>query len=294
MILITTPTGQIGHQVLAHALESEAAIRVVVRDRSRLPSRAHDRAEIIQGSIDDPQVVNDAFADADAVFWLVPPDPRAESVQEHIVKFVRPLCTALNNHNVGRVVAVSSLGRGVAKNAGQISAIFAMDDLIESTGVAYRSLQPPGFMENLLWQVEAIARQGSFFGPQSPERKNPTCTTRDIASTAAELLLDNSWSGQDDAPLLGAEDLSPADMAQIMSHTLHRPVRYQQIPPETYRATLTQHGMTAAWAQGLVDMAAAADRGIYQATPRTPESSTPTPFRQWCEEVLQPAIQALH
>jgi uncharacterized protein YbjT (DUF2867 family) len=294
VIVITTPTGQIGRQVLAQALESEAAIRVVVRDSSRLSSQARERVEIIQGSIADPRVVNDAFAGADAVFWLVPPDPRAESVQEHILKFVRPLCMALNTQNVGRVVAVSSLGRGVAKNAGQISAIFAMDDLIESTGVAYRSLQPPGFMENVLWQMETIARHGSFFGPQSPERKNPTCTTRDIASTAAKLLLDNSWSGQDNVPLLGAEDLSPDDMAQIMSQTLHRPVRYQQIPSETYKATLTQHGMTAAWAQGLVNMAAAADRGIYQATPRTPESSTTTPFRQWCEEVLQPAIQALN
>lgn len=294
MIAITTPTGQIGRQVLAQALESEARIRVVVRDSARLSARARERVEIIQGSTDDPHVVSDAFAGADAVFWLVPPDPRAESVQEHILKFVRPLCAALNSHDVGRVVAVSSLGRGVAKNAGQISAIFAMDDLIESTGVSYRSLQPPGFMENLLWQVETIARQGVFFGPQSPEGKNPTCTTRDVASSAAKLLLDDSWSGQDDVPLLGAEDLSPADMAQIISQTLHRPVRYQQIPSETYKSTLTQRGMSAAWAQGLVDMAAAADRGMYQATPRTRASSTPTPFCQWCEEVLHPAIQALN
>ena len=291
MIVITTPTGQLGHQVLDHVLDSGEPTRVIARDPSRLAPRAREHVEIAQGSMDDEAVVSDALAGADCVFWLVPPNPRADSIQDHVLNFIHPLCTAINRQSVRRVVAVSSLGRGVAKNAGQISAIFAMDDLVESTGVAYRSLQPPGFMENVLRQVDAIKHQGTFFGPQSPDRKIPTCTTRDIASVAADLLLDGSWSGQDDVPILGPEDLSPNDMARIMSDALGRPIRYQHIPAETYRATLMQHGMTAAWAQGLLDMAAAADRGIYNAEPRTPRSTTPTTFRHWCDEVLKPAVE---
>ena len=31
----------------------------------------------------------------------------------------------------------------------------------------------------------------------------------------------------------------------------------------------------------------------HNAEPRTPESTTPTTFRQWCEEVLKPAVAAL-
>jgi hypothetical protein len=81
-------------------------------------------------------------------------------------------------------------------------------------------------------------------------------------------------------------------MAQIMSEVLERPVRFQQIPGEAYKATLMQRGMTEAWAQGLIDMAAAVDQGIYNAEPRTPESTTPTSFRQWCEEVVKPAVVA--
>jgi uncharacterized protein YbjT (DUF2867 family) len=292
MIVITTPTGQIGRQILDNVLDSEEPIRVIARDPSRLPPRASGRVEVVQGSTDDINVVTEAFAGADCVFWLVPPNPHAESIQGHILDFVRPVCEAINGQGVKRVIGVSSLGRGVAKNAGQISAIFAMDDLIESTGVSYRSLCMPGFMDNVLWQVEPIKSQGMFFAPTSGDRKFPTCATRDIAAAAAKLLLDDSWTGQESVPILGPEDLSHNDMAQIMSEVLQRPVRFQQVPGEAYKATQMQHGMSEAWAQGIIDMAAAVDQGIYNAEPRTPQSTTPTSFRQWCEEMLKPAILA--
>ena len=37
-------------------------------------------------------------------------------------------------------------------------------------------------------------------------------------------------------------------------------------------------------------MAAAKNNGLDNAEPRTPENTTPTSFRQWCEEVLKPAV----
>jgi hypothetical protein len=53
-----------------------------------------------------------------------------------------------------------------------------------------------------------------------------------------------------------------------------------------------QHGMSEAWAQRLVDRMARVDQGLYNAEPRTPQSTTPTSFRQWCEDVLKPALVA--
>jgi uncharacterized protein YbjT (DUF2867 family) len=75
MIVITAPTGQIGHQVLSRVLGSGEPVRVIVRDPSRLPAVIRERVEVVQGSHGDPGVVDRAFTDADAVFWLVPPDP---------------------------------------------------------------------------------------------------------------------------------------------------------------------------------------------------------------------------
>jgi uncharacterized protein YbjT (DUF2867 family) len=292
MIVITGPTGQIGHQVLENVLGSGEPIRVIARHPSRLPAHVRARVEVVPGSHGDVDVVNEAFAGADAVFWLVPPDPRADSADGAYLDFTRPACDAFKRHEVDRVVGVSALGRGTpwAANAGLVTASLKMDDLIASTGVSYRALTMPSFMDNLLRQVEPIRNQGIFSLPISGDLKQPSCATRDIATTAARLLLDQSWSGGSSVPVLGPEDLSYNDMAQTMSDVLGRPVRFQQIPAEAFRARLLQRGMSEAMAQAYLDMWVAYDHGLDTAEQRTPQSTTPTTFRQWCEEVLKPAV----
>ena len=294
MIVITTPTGQIGHQVLENVRGGGEPIRVIARDPSRLSPQARERVEVVQGSHGDIDVVTRAFAGADSVFWLVPPDPHAESVEAAYVDFTGPACEAFKSQEVKRVVGVSALGRGtaMARNAGRVTASLAMDDLIASTGVSCRALTMPSFMDNLLRQVEPIKNQGVFFSPISGDRKLPACATRDIAAAAAKLLLDHSWSGQGSIPVLGPEDLSFNDMAQIMSEVLGKPVRWQQISFEACKATFTDHGMSEAMAQSMIDMAAAKNEGLDNAEPRTPQATTPTSFRQWCEEALKPAVLA--
>ena len=42
MIVITTPTGQIGRQVLSNLLDSGEELRVIARDRSKLPAGIRD------------------------------------------------------------------------------------------------------------------------------------------------------------------------------------------------------------------------------------------------------------
>jgi len=294
MIIITAPAGQIGHQVLDNVLSSGEPIRVIVRNPSRLRAEARERVEVVQGSHGDIDVVDQAFAGADAVFWLVPPDPHANSAEAAYVDFTRPACDAFKRHGVQRVVGISALGRGTvaARHAGLATASLAMDDLIASTGVSYRALTMPSFMDNLLRQVPAIKDRGVFVTPISGDRKLPSCATRDIATAAARLLLDGSWSGAGHVAVLGPEDLSFNDMAQIMSEVLSQPVRYQQITGQALKDRLTGAGMSDAMAQATVDMMIAKDQGLDNAEPRTPESTTPTSFRQWCEQVLKPAVLA--
>jgi hypothetical protein len=48
--------------------------------------------------------------------------------------------------------------------------------------------------------------------------------------------------------------------------------------------------MSDAMAQGMTDMARAKNEGLDNAVQRTPQNSTPTSFREWCGEVLRPAV----
>ena len=173
-----------------------------------------------------------------------------------------------------------------------MTASLAMDDLLASTGVAYRALTNPSFMDNALRQVAQIRDQGVFTNTLSPDRKAPTTATRDIAAVAAQLLLDPSWTGFETVPVLGPEDLSHDDMARIMSEVLGTPVRYKRQSLGDLRTRLKGHGMGSAFVQGMVDMMRAKEEGLDNGVARTSETASPTSFRQWCEEVLAPAIRA--
>lgn len=85
-------------------------------------------------------------------------------------------------------------------------------------------------------------------------------------------------------------DVSYDDTARIMSEVLGRTIRYRQVPADAFTAMLVQNGMTQEWVGRLVELMSRVDGGLYNAQPRTAQSTTPTNFRQWCDDVLKPAL----
>src|SRR5882757_6895230 len=148
MMVVTTPTGQIGSQVVQSLLAANEAVRVIARDPSRLPADIHARVEIVQGSSDDQGVLMCALKGAESLFLVVPPSFTTNDAMDYYLQFTRPVCRAIQSQGVKRVVAVSAVGRRVALPAGVVTASLAKDMEIERTGVDFRALWCPGFMEN--------------------------------------------------------------------------------------------------------------------------------------------------
>lgn len=295
MIVITAPTGNIGRHLLPLLLESAPAhgeeVRVIVRDPARLPDAVRERVGVITGSHGDAGVVDRAFEGADAVFWLVPPDASL-APEDAYCGFTRPAAKALAAHGVGHVVGVSALGRGtpLADRAGLVTASLAMDDLIAGTGVAYRALANPSFYENLLEEADAIREKGVFSDVVEGDRRAPLVAVADIAAVAAGLLLERSWTGSDSVPVLGPQDLSPDDLARIMTEQFGRPVRYARQPFGELYTELVGYGLNEAFVQGIVDMKRAKDEGLDAGVARTPDTASRTTFEQWCARTLKPAV----
>ncbi len=291
MIVVTTPTGNIGHHVVRHLLDAGEALRVIVRDPARLPPTVRDRVEVVEGSHGSAALVDRAFQGADAVFWLCPPTP-SETPAAATVDFARPAAEAMRRHGVARIVAATTLGRDTPwqERAGNATGSIHMVDLLRDTGAAVRGLALPAFMDNALQQVAAI-RQGQLFGPIDSDRKLPHTATHDAGAAAARLLLDRSWTGQADVPVLGPEELSYGELAAIISEVIGREVGYRQVPFDAFKAQLMGRGMTDAFAQGYVDMLRAKNEGMDNVAPRSTAIVGETSFRQWAREELKPAVR---
>jgi uncharacterized protein YbjT (DUF2867 family) len=291
MIVITTPTGHIGSKVLEKLLETNERLRVIARDPSKLSDEVKQKVEIVQGSLDNFETVSKAYQGADELFLVVPPSVQYIDVNEYYMDFALPTCEAIGKHGVKRVVFVSGTGLGFEKNAGPVSAAFLVEEALEATGAATRILHCGTFMENLLHSVQSIKFKSEHENAVPAGVKYPWVATKDIADAAVDLLLDKTWIGAGSRGVLGPEDLSYAEITKIMSEVLGKEIRYREIPGEELRATLIQYGATEAAAQGIVDICNSIKNGIFNMVPRTPETSSPTTFRTWCEEVFKPAVQ---
>ncbi|HTJ69543.1 MAG TPA: NAD(P)H-binding protein [Actinospica sp.] len=295
MIVITSPTSKIGTRLLGRVLAGDEPVRVIARDPGRLAPEVRERAEVVRGSHSDAVVVDAAFAGADAVFWLVPADPLAPDAESAYSGFAAAGIEAFARHRVRHVVGVSALGRGtaVAARAGHVTGTLAMDDRIAKSGVHYRALANPSFMDNTLRAIPLIKSQGVISDLFAPDRRLPVVATRDIGDVAATLLLDRDWSGVEEVPLLGPEDLTPDETAAIVAEELGTPVTYRQISGDTLKAALAGR-FSDGMAQAMVEMGLAKDAGLDTGVRRTPQDAvrTPTTFRTWCREILKPAFDA--
>ena len=293
MILVTTPTGQIGREVVRHLLAAGMPVRVIARDPGKLPDSVRTRVEVVEGSHGDPAVVERAFHGAQAVFWVAPPDMK-KTLDAAYVEFTRPAAEALRRQGTARVVSVTGIGRGTAwgSSAGTITASARMDDLLAAGATAFRSLAMPSFMENFLRQAGAIKDKGLMSGPLDPDRRVPWTSTRDLAAFAARLLADGTWTGQDEIPVLGPELLSSDEIAQVVSSFAGCDVRYQKTPLETLKAQYLARGASESYAQGLIDMYRAKNEGMDNTAFSKVHERGPTSFRDWCELALKPALLA--
>lgn len=291
MIVVTTPTGQIGGQLVARLVERDEPVRVVVRDPSRLDARIRDAVEAVEGSHDDTEVLDRALDGADALFWLVPPNPQAPSAEEHYLRFARAGADAVRRRGVGHVVAVSSAGHEWSHPAGLLTAAFVMDAELERAGSAYRALSMPFYLENLLDQAEGMRDRGAFSLTFPSDRPMATIATRDIAETAAVLLTDRSWAGQETVPVFGPDLLTPDQMAEVISDVLGRPVAYRRQSLEDFATMMADHGASEQTIRDLAQMFAAQADGIYDAD-QAVAKRTATDFRTWCNDVLRAAATA--
>ena len=293
MIVITTPTGQVGQHVLSGILAANRRPRVIVRDASRLSDAVRQDVDIVEGSHGDPSALDAALAGASALFWVVPPLFTAPDVEGHYLDYARVAADCIRSQSVSRLVAVSTLGYGVIPNAGHLTAALKMDRILADSGVAYRSLANPFFMENILGQLSRILTGGVFSLPSDADRLLPLVAAGDIGNAAARLLIDDTWVGQERQPVIGPDRLTPRQMATVIGAALGREVRFEQTPLASYQQMLLEAGASESTAQGITDMAAAQNQGFYDEEWRAAGCTAPTGLREWCDTVLRRAAEAI-
>jgi len=292
MILVTTPTGNTGHLILRQLVEAGQSVRAFARDPHKIPDDLRAQIEIVQGSLLDLNQLTQALQGCKAVYYCIPQATDPTDIIAYYEHFANIAVEAIHRAGTQRVVYLSGAGKASPiQNAGTASALFRAEDILAASGASLRALRCPVFFESMLWQIEAVTGAGMFFVAIPGDYPLAQVAVKDIAAVAVKWLTDATWTGVEGVGVLGPENISNNQVAEWLSEALGKPIRFQALTKAQNLKNLTQFGISEALANGVADMYDAISHGLFDAEPRTAESTTPTTMQQWIAEVFIPASQ---
>jgi uncharacterized protein YbjT (DUF2867 family) len=235
-----------------------------------------------------------AFAGAEAAYVMVPPNLASPNVRGYQERVSDALAAAVEKNGVRYAVALSSTGADKSDRTGPVLGLHALEQKLEAiAGLNVVLLRAGYFMENILPQVGVIESLGSMAGPVRPDLALPMIATRDIGAFAAEALARHDFQGKQRRELLGARDISYAQVAKIVGAAIGKPdLTYQQAPAAQLKPALMQMGMSSNMADLLLEMSDALNSGHMRALePRSAQNTTPTTVETFVAEVFVPAYR---
>ncbi len=289
-ITVTTPTGNIGRVLTEKLLASDTEITLIARSAEKVAGFAQRGARIIQGSLADAGLVQQATEHADALFWLTPPDYAAEDFRAYQNSLGDVVTEAARKRPDMHVVHLSSTGAHLAEGTGPIKGLHDIEQKLNAATQRVTHLRPTYFMENVLPSLQTIAGNGTIFSTIPPEVSLQQIATRDIAAPAAETLLGGAPASPRVVHLLGPEEISFAQVASTVSEAIGKPVAHVVIEADQLRSAMLGMGISADVAEQLLELEDAITKGL-----APPEGSTvrttATTFAAFAQEVVAPAYR---
>lgn len=294
MYVILGATGNTGSVVAEQLLAKGQKVRVVGRDAKRLERFTKLGAEAVVADAADAAALQKAFTGAQAVYALVPPNVAAADVLAYERGVGDAIAAAIEKSGVTNAVVLSSYGAEKPDKTGPVLGLHHLEtklNAIARLNALY--LRAGYFMENTLPQVGVIKNMGSMAGPLRADLLLPMIATRDIGAAAADALLKLDFQGKTTRELLGARDVSYAELAKIVGPAIGKPgLGYQQAPAAVLKPILIQMGMSASFVDLLLEMTDALNSGYMRhLEPRSPANTTPTTIEAFVTEYFVPAYR---
>ncbi len=288
-------SGHIGRAVAERLLEEDHEVIVLGRSSEKLKDLVAKGAKAHAGAFDDVQSLTQAFAGADGVFTMIPPDMTSPDYRTFQARVGESIALALAQSKVGHVVNLSSVGGHLPEKTGVILGLHFQEERLNALpDVNVVHLRPAYFMENLLWSIDLIKTQDLLGTAFKPETRLAMIATHDIGERAAELLKGLDFRGKSVLDLLGERDLTMPEVTKILGKVIGKPdLSYVPFPYEGVEAAMAQMGFPPKTVALMLELYRGINDGIIVPTePRSKRSTTPTSIEEFAKTVFAPAFQA--
>ena len=188
MYVIVGATGHTGEAAANKLLANGKKVRVVGRNLDHLKALTAKGAEPFAANVLDKDSLAKAFAGAQAVYVMLPPDEKVQDYLARAEQTAEAYALAIEKNGVKYAVSLSSVGADKAEKTGPIVGLHRLEERLNRiSGLNTLHLRAAYFMENTLGQADAITQMGSTAGLLRPELKFPCIAARDIGDFAGDV-----------------------------------------------------------------------------------------------------------
>jgi uncharacterized protein YbjT (DUF2867 family) len=211
-------------------------VRALVRDRAKASALAAlPGVEVTEGDMLRPETLNGALKDVTHAFMI-------SSSNREMVETQCSFIDACRKTGVGHVVKFS----GAEPDFNPDNFLFTrmheeIEDYLEQSGLAWTHLRPSQFMQVYLREAPTILQKDAFYLPLENVQLAPV-DLLDVAKIAVALLREGGHEGRS-YDITGPEALTMAEIAERISQSVGRTIRYVPITLEERRRALLAAGL---------------------------------------------------
>lgn len=222
-ILVTGGTGSTGRATIKHLLQKGLAVRAFVHkedDRSR--QLEAQGAEVIVGDLLDLRSVRRAFDGVKRAYFVYPVRP---GLIDASAIFAQAATEAKAEYivNMSQIAARADAPSNAALNHWLAERVFDW----AATPVTH--LRPTTFHGWLVFAGKMIREEDCFAVPFGPSGKFASVSTEDLGELTATLLENPAGHAGQTYPLFGPTELTPPEIANVLSKHLGREIRYEKV-----------------------------------------------------------------
>ena len=231
MILITGATGKTGSATAKSLGEKGETFRALIRNEEKKEGLESLGGEVVIGSIENTEVVNQSMQGVKTVLVLLPNSESQLALEKQLVDSAKQA-------GVERIVKMSSIEATPDATSPIPKLHLESEEYIKQSGLAWTMIKPNFYMQNLLASAGTIKEQGKIFLPMG-DGKTGMIDTTDVGKVLAKVLSEDGHESMNHE-ITGPEILSFFEVAEIFSQVLGKQVDYVDVPMDAYKETLGQ------------------------------------------------------
>jgi uncharacterized protein YbjT (DUF2867 family) len=261
--VITGSLGHISKPLTEKLIKAGHEVTVITSKEVNKTAIEAVGAKAAIGSVEDVSFLKQAFAGANAVYTMVPPNFGATHWKEWIGQIGKNYAAAIKENKIKYVVNLSSIGAHLPDGCGPVSGLYKVEQVLNSLpGINIRHLRPAYFFANLLANTGMVKHMniiGANYG--GAETKIVMVDTSDIAEAAFEELSALQFTGQSVRYIAGDERTSD-EIAKILGAAVDKPsLPWVVFTDEQSTAGMLQAGLPEEITKNYVEMGACMKSG---------------------------------